>query len=218
MAREIPIAELLRTQGVLRPAKCTYEAWIHEKNVASFVMETRSLGGGQWELFSGYYHHNGAEITSAVKVEGEGLAPLSTHKVHNTQAGRIVLDAQYHDDRVEIIVSKPTGLDNLEIPLSGPIFDNDEILPLLRFVGWKEELETCLEGIIVDSARKYFAWLKALKREKVACGVGSVDTWMVRILFDSGVSQNFWYGVHFPHHLIRYENSHFQLSLANCDE
>ena len=101
----------------------------------------------------------------------------------------------------------------VEIEVDDFVYDNDQVLSLLRTVGWQAGQESCFEGLIVDSGHKFFAWLRYLNEENIECDTGSIPAWHIRLTFDTGATQDLWYGIEHPHCLVKYVNNYFKLVL-----
>ena len=217
MTKEIHITDLLRPGVLESPELLTYDTFIQEKRVGTFTLETRDIETDTWEFYSEYEDQNGLFITSQTRLRKKDLKPLLTNKDINNQQGRFTISACYVEDKVKMTAVTPTGQQSLELPLSDMTFDNEAVLMILRTLKWQEGLDSCLEGIIVDNGQKYFAWVKILRKEKINCGLGEMDSWHVKLSFDSGTTQDLWYGVEHPHFLIKYKNSYFMLVLRGVD-
>jgi hypothetical protein len=142
------------------------------------------------------------------------LTPLATQKIIDNQGQSVTISAIYAPNRVQISAHKTTGQDQLEVAVADPIYDNDEILMLLRTVAWQQGQESCFDGLIVDSGHKFFGWLRYLQEETIECDLGALPTWHIRLTFDTGATQELWYGIEHPHCLVKYGNNYFNLLLA----
>jgi len=190
---------------------------VEDQVVGRFSSLVQEFGEDAWEYSTEYEDRHGIFITSQVRFRKQDLKPLSTEKLIDSQKGRIHISAAYEMDKVKICVRTHTKEDCLEIPLSENSFDNEMLLMLLRTLAWEEDVESSLEGIIVDNGQKYFAWLKILQKEETRCALGSFPSWRVTLTFDSGTTQEVWYSVARPHILLKYENVHIRLIIKTYE-
>lgn len=146
---------------------------------------------------------NGSEMT--VVADAETLMPKASRLVFSNPQGSYDIKASYTDSKVEYQAITPDGEQQLTKEYTYPVYDNNQLLQLIRFLPLKEGYEQELNIVNIANAREIPAKIVVTGVEDVTVMGQTTEAFHVELRFIGGV-QHAWYQTDGDRPLLRYDN------------
>lgn len=155
--------------------------------------------------FRTHYDTGKTIIQSTVEVDHDTLYPRRMIKTSRGEGGDLDIEAHYESGLVRLRATTPTGPQGLVVPASKPLYDNEQLLFLLRALPLSQSLKVGFESVNIDAGSRFFTWVKTEPGGPIEVPAGRFDTTLVKLHFDSHGTISVWYATERPHAMIRYD-------------
>ena len=166
-------------------------------------------GQKTWRLYSRLYAIT--QQGSRVEVEADSFKPISCHwKIS------VIGEADVTYGSGKALLKAPGKAEPREIDLSGVVYDNEEVIQLIRRLPLAPDYKTTLR-IFTGLGGGSIIGLQAAvtAQEKVEVPAGTFDCYKVEL---SMVNQTFWYSTDAHHYLVKFEGGGVVAELASVTQ